>query len=67
MTRGHFISIEGGEGTGKSTQIHRLLERLRAEGLGVIQTREPGGSMGGERIRALILEAGQSLALGLGQ
>ena len=60
MTRGHFISIEGGEGTGKSTQIHRLLERLRAEGLGVIQTREPGGSMGGERIRALILEAGQS-------
>jgi len=60
MGLSHFITLEGGEGTGKSTQIKRLLHRLQSVGVDAVQTREPGGSKGGERIRSLILEAGQS-------
>lgn len=61
MTRGGFITFEGGEGAGKSTQVARLVERLRARGLEVVQTREPGGSPGAEDIRAIALngEAGR--------
>ena len=55
MTRGRFITFEGGEGTGKSTQVARLVDRLRAEGLEVVRTREPGGSPGGEAIRELVV------------
>lgn len=55
MTRGFFISFEGGEGAGKSTQIRRLGERLTARGLQVVLTREPGGSEGAEAIRDLAL------------
>ena len=55
MPRGKFITIEGGEGAGKSTQVHRLAERLRAGGLDVVETREPGGSSGAEAIRGLLL------------
>ncbi|QLQ13178.1 MAG: dTMP kinase [Brevundimonas sp.] len=55
MTRGRFITLEGGEGVGKSTQARRLVERLRARGLGVVQTREPGGSAGAEAIRAIVV------------
>ncbi|MGR4863851.1 dTMP kinase [Caulobacter sp. LARHSG274] len=55
MTRGTFISFEGGEGAGKSTQIRRLADRLRADGADVVLTREPGGSAGAEQIRDLIL------------
>lgn len=55
MTRGTFISFEGGEGAGKSTQIRRLAQRLKAEGAEVVLTREPGGSPGAEQIRDLIL------------
>ena len=55
MTRGTFISFEGGEGAGKSTQIRRLAERLKADGADVVLTREPGGSPGAEQIRDLIL------------
>lgn len=55
MTRGRFITFEGGEGAGKSTQVRRLVARLQAEGLEVVATREPGGSPGAEAIRNLVL------------
>ena len=55
MPRGFFITFEGGEGAGKSTQIRRLAERLRAEGREVVETREPGGSPGGEAVRHVLL------------
>jgi len=51
-----FISLEGGEGVGKSTQARRLAEALRARGHDVVLTREPGGSPGAEAIRALLLQ-----------
>lgn len=54
--RGRFISLEGGEGAGKSTQLKLLADALRARGLEVIETREPGGSPGAEAIRKLLLE-----------
>jgi dTMP kinase len=53
---GKFITLEGGEGAGKSTQIARLAELLRRTGLDVLTTREPGGSPAGERIRKLLVE-----------
>lgn len=55
MSRGKFITFEGGEGAGKSTQVRRLVTRLQAAGLDVVATREPGGSLGAEAIRALVL------------
>ena len=55
---GRFISLEGGEGVGKSTQARALAAALRARGLAVVETREPGGSPGAEAIRALLLEGG---------
>jgi len=55
VTRGRFITFEGGEGAGKSTQLKRLAERLRARSLEVVATREPGGSPGAEAIRELVL------------
>lgn len=53
---GKFISFEGGEGSGKSTQLHHLAARLRAAGIDVVTTREPGGTPGAEAIRGLIVE-----------
>ena len=53
--RGRFITFEGGEGSGKSTQIKTLAERLGAAKLRAIVTREPGGSPGAEIIRHLVL------------
>ena len=55
MSRGRFISLEGGEGVGKSTQVQSLATALRERGIDVIITREPGGSEGAERIRELLL------------
>ncbi|WP_340645872.1 dTMP kinase [Phenylobacterium sp.] len=55
MSRGKFITFEGGEGAGKSTQVRRLVARLEAAGVEVVSTREPGGSPGAEAIRALVL------------
>ena len=53
---GRFITLEGGEGAGKSTQIARLADWLRARGREVVATREPGGSPGAEMIRKLLVE-----------
>lgn len=55
MTRGRFISFEGGEGTGKSTQARRLAAALSGRGRAVVLTREPGGTPLGEDIRRLVL------------
>ncbi len=55
-TAGRFITIEGGEGAGKSTQVGLLAEALDKAGIPVQVTREPGGSSGGEAIRRLLLE-----------
>lgn len=56
--RGRFITIEGGEGAGKSTQARRLQARLEAHGLQVLLTREPGGTPGAEALRSLLLAGG---------
>src|SRR5512138_1352502 len=56
MKPGKFITIEGGEGVGKSTQIGRLRDFLAGRGLEVVVTREPGGTHRAERIRELLLE-----------
>ncbi len=55
QTRGRFITFEGGEGSGKSTHIRTLAERLKGAELRTIVTREPGGSPGAEIIRHLLL------------
>ncbi len=55
MVRGKFITLEGGEGAGKSTQQRRLAGWLRDSGLEVVETREPGGSPGAEDIRRLLV------------
>lgn len=55
VRQGFFISFEGGEGAGKSTQIERLAARLRAKKYDVVVTREPGGSPGAEAVRHVIL------------
>ncbi len=60
MSRGRFISLEGGEGVGKSTQLEGLAEALRGRGLTVLVTREPGGSPGAEAIRKLLLEGDET-------
>ena len=57
--RGLFIVVEGGDGAGKTTQLTLLNEALSARGYRVITTREPGGTEIGEKLRALVLEAGQ--------
>lgn len=55
MSRGRFITFEGGEGTGKSTQVRLLASYLTQSGQDVVQTREPGGSPSAEEIRALLV------------
>ena len=56
MTVGKFITFEGGEGSGKSTQARLLAERLRQRGLTVLTTREPGGSPFAEKLREVLLD-----------
>ena len=56
MTKGYFITFEGGEGCGKSTQIKLFTEYLQKKGIPCLLTREPGGSQGAEEIRALLLK-----------
>lgn len=55
LSRGKFISFEGGEGTGKSTQVSLLRDNLKGAGIDVILTREPGGAPGAEEIRQLLV------------
>lgn len=55
MARGFFITFEGGEGAGKSTQIRRLADALAAQGRDVLVSREPGGSPGAEAVRHVLL------------
>jgi dTMP kinase len=57
MPRGRFITLEGGEGSGKSTQARLLAERLEGRGIGVVLTREPGGSPFAEEVRSFILDS----------
>jgi dTMP kinase len=59
VSRGRFISLEGGEGVGKSTQVKALAEALRQRGVAVLVTREPGGSDGAEKIRELLLSGSE--------
>ncbi|MDE3055121.1 MAG: dTMP kinase [Verrucomicrobiota bacterium] len=61
MKRGVFITIEGGEGAGKSTLIARLTESLSARGISPLLTREPGGTPLGEEVRKLLLHSQQTL------
>jgi dTMP kinase len=56
VTRGRFITLEGGEGVGKTTQLRALADALRSRGIDVVTTREPGGSEG---VRRLLLEGGE--------
>ena len=56
-TRGKFITIEGLDGCGKSTQLGRLAAVLREDGINVLETREPGGTPAGEKIRAVLLDS----------
>src|ERR1700735_4527158 len=58
VPRGRFITFEGGEGAGKSTQLKLLRASIEAAGREVVATREPGGSPGAEEIRALLLGGG---------
>jgi dTMP kinase len=62
MMRGKFITIEGGEGVGKSTQMHHLRELLAGQGLEVVMTREPGGTPRAEKLREVLLDhAGEAM------
>src|SRR5882724_13033772 len=60
LRHGQFISFEGLDGCGKSTQIEKLANVLRAQGTSVVVTREPGGTSAGEKIRQLLLDTSTS-------
>jgi dTMP kinase len=59
MKYGRFISIEGGDGAGKSTQLEVIADTLQQSDIEVVMTREPGGTPVGEQLRALLLEQGE--------
>jgi dTMP kinase len=58
MARGKFVTIEGLDGCGKSTQLERLADALRRDGLRLVVTREPGGTATGDKIRSILLNTG---------
>ena len=63
MPQGFFITFEGPDGSGKTTQLHRLEAHLRAQGRAVVALRQPGGTPLGDRIRALLLDSRTGLAI----
>ena len=63
MAQGVFITLEGGEGVGKSTQLRLLRDALQSHGYEVLATREPGGSAGAEALRELLLFGQAPLSL----
>ena len=65
MPRGYFITFEGLDGSGKTTQLRRLASTLEAEGHTVVTLRQPGGTALGDRIRSVLLDSKSEAALGL--
>jgi len=64
MPRGYFITFEGLDGSGKTTQLRRLATSLEAEGHTVVTLRQPGGTLLGDRIRSVLLDSTSEAALG---
>lgn len=64
MARGHFITFEGPDGSGKTTQLRRLADWLRASGHKVVTLRQPGSTALGDRLRAVLLDSRSEAALG---
>jgi len=64
MVRGHFITFEGPDGSGKTTQLRLLAASLTAAGYSVVSLRQPGGTLLGDRIRAILLDSRSEAALG---
>jgi dTMP kinase len=64
MARGHFITFEGLDGSGKTTQLRRLAATLETEGHKVVTLRQPGGTALGDRIRSVLLDSKSEVALG---
>ncbi len=64
MSRGFFITFEGLDGSGKTTQLRRLEDALRAQGRTVVTLRQPGGTALGDRIRSVLLDSRSEAALG---
>src|SRR3984885_8641804 len=64
MPRGFFITFEGLDGSGKTTQLRRLAASLTAEGHSVVTLRQPGGTALGDRIRGILLDSKSEAALG---
>ncbi len=64
MSRGLFLTFEGLDGSGKTTQLQRLAKSLEAEGRRVVSLRQPGGTALGDRIRAVLLDSGSEAELG---